>query len=206
MKEKTLSMPVYSIEFDKIYRVMDKRKSLGYSDRDLSFLLGYRPLYVRDVEDPLHTLRYTAKDTNYLLKIFDCELPEIMAGIIPEAFYQIDVEKITKDGNIAYRIYKEVFPGDQILLREFSNENKSDVDSEGYAKIEDFVQSLFDNGFFDEAKTALEVFMACRERLGSLVAPFDVANAVGNYTGRRKAPRLVQEKNESGRTVYKKEF
>lgn len=206
MEKKTLSIPVSSIEFDKVYRVMDKRKSLGYSARDLSFLLGYRALYVRDVENPFHTLRYTTIDTNYLLSIFDCELCEIMAGIIPEAFYQIDVEKIAAGNNTTYRIYKEASPVVRDLLKEFSEETRSDTDSVGHSEIENFIQSLFENGFFDETKTALEVFIVCKEKAGSLVAPIDVANAVGIYTGKRKAPRLVQEKNTSGRTVYKKEF
>lgn len=206
MEKKRLSIPVSSIEFDKVYRVMDKRKSLGYSNRDLSFLLGYRVLYVRDVENPLHTLRYTTVDTNYLLKIFDCELSEIMAGIIPDAFYQIDVEKIIDGNNITYRIYKESSSGDWDLLREFSRESKTDIDPVDYNEVEDTIKSMFDNDFFDEAKTALKVFIACKEKLGGLVAPVDIANAVGIYTGKRKAPRLIQDKNKSGRTVYKKEI
>lgn len=183
---------------------MDKRKSLGYSDRDLSFLLGYRALYVRDVEDPLHTLRYTAKDTNYLLSIFDCKLSEIMADIIAEDFYHIEVKLVDHEDSIIYKIYREVSPKKLDLLREFTYEIQENINNVNDPVIEASVQSLFDNGFFDEGKTAFEVFIACKERLRTLVSPFYVANAIRHYTSRRKFPRLVHKKNKSGRTVYNK--
>src|SRR5690606_2441841 len=68
---------VTAIDFDKSYKVRKQRIKHGFSDRDLAFLHGFEPRYVKDIEDPTHSKRYKPKDTNYLLHIFDCELSEI---------------------------------------------------------------------------------------------------------------------------------
>lgn len=209
MKEKESLFPVSSVEFDKIYRVMDKRNSMGYSDRELSFLLGYHSLYVRNVENPLHTLRYTTKDTNYLLSIFNCKLPEIMAGKIKEDFYRIKVDVRKYAGGITYKIYLDVSDEEQVLFKEFTSnaQENSDlvVDTEFISNVNGFVQIHFDNGYFETPRTALEVFKLCAEKFGHSFRPYLLSNAIGKYTFRRMSPRLVQEKNKSGRTIYKRE-
>lgn len=210
MKVKALPFPVSSIEFDKVYRVMDKRKSSGYSDRDLSFLLGYRALYVRDVENPLHTLRYTVKDTNYLLDIFDCKLPEIMAGRIPELFYQVKVvENVGQDGSIMYEIYIELPNKEFELYRKFTTREKEELldktNTITLKEVSGCIDKLFEGVYFNKPKTALEVFKRCVTELESSIEPSAVADAISHYTGKRKAPRLIQEKNKSARTVYSKE-
>ncbi|SEB05051.1 hypothetical protein [Pedobacter hartonius] len=206
MTEKDPFVPVSSIEFDKVYRVRDKRILLGISDRDLSFLLGYRATYVRDVEDPDDTLRYTPKDTNYLLSIFDCKLSEIMTDKIPEPFYRIDVEKFTNENGIGYKIYREIESKERILLQYLSPLIKKKQKGLPNNEISIYISNLFIDGFFDEPKTALDVFAQCIKKFGAEVASYLVIDAIGKHTGKRKAPRLLQRKNQAARTVYFKEF
>lgn len=205
MKEKSLPFPVSSIEFDKIYRMMAKRRSMGYSDRDLSFLLGYRALYVQDIENPLKTLRYTAKDTNYLLSIFDCDLQEVMTGKIPEEFYHITVETATIGEITHFRIFKEDQFVSPFLTVTIPNPQSIAVDMTNAVKIEKFIQVLFDGNFFSSPRTALEIFGQCKQHFEEPVHPYLLCVAIGKYTGKRKAPRLIQQKNNSSRTVYIKE-
>src|SRR4051794_32992585 len=109
-----------SIDFEKCYKVMDLRIKHGYSDRDLSFLLGYHPLQVRNAESPLHKIRYKAKDTNYLRHIFNCELPAIMDGKLAQSTYQLYVIETTNSNKIkSYEIFIE-HRGEYKLYRFFS--------------------------------------------------------------------------------------
>lgn len=202
-----LPFPVASIEFDKVYMVMDKRLALGYSDRELSFLLGYRHLYVRDVENPLHTLRYTPKDTNYLLSIFDCRLPELMPAKVDEAFYQVKVvESVDQAGGSVYEIFRE--KGKQFIAYKVVRVGEPGVFAKNSADAENimhYVSHLYRKGYFDDPKTALELYKKCTHRFGKPLQPQLVMDALSFYTSKRKAPRIVHFKNVSARTVYQKE-
>lgn len=206
MKEKSTSFSVSSIEFDKVQRIRIKRESMGYSKRDLSFLLGYRSLYVRDIENPLLKLRYTSKDTNYLLAIFDCELPDIMTGKISDENYHITVEPVIIGEITYYKIFRE----NQLINPDFEQEitglQPIEDNTLETAKVERFIQDLFDGDFFSSPKTALEIFNQCKHEFKKQIHPQIVSVIVGKYTGKRKAPRLIKDKNDSSRTVYKKEL
>jgi len=198
---------VSSIEFDKIYRVMDKRISLGYSAIELSFLLGYRLQYVRDVENPEKTLRYTTKDTNYLMNIFDCKLPELMSGKIDEPFYQITFKVSKYAGGITYRIFRDSLQEQQLLFREFTTGAKDTItaNTTEITELTQFLNSLFHNDYFSVPKTALEIFKLCKLEVGNLIKPHSLFTALKTFTFRKMLPKLIQEKNESGRVLYKRE-
>lgn len=184
---------------------MAKRQSMGYSARDLSFLLGYRALYVQDIENPLETLRYTSKDTNYLLSIFDCELQELMAEKIPEDFFHLTVEIINVGETINFQVFKENQLTIPYLTVSIPDRQSIAVDRTNAGKIEKFIQVLFDGNFFSSPRTALEIFDQCKQNFEGSVDPHLLSVVIGKYTGKRKAPRLIQHKNNSSRTVYKKE-
>src|SRR3546814_17676048 len=57
----------------------------------LVILLGFESRYLKDIEDPTHSKRYKPKDTNYLLHIFDCNLPDIMGSSFPRRLYDLCV-------------------------------------------------------------------------------------------------------------------
>ncbi|QCR22351.1 helix-turn-helix transcriptional regulator [Pontibacter sp. SGAir0037] len=203
------TFPVSSIEFDKTYRVRQKRLAMGYTARELSFLLGYHPLYVRNLEDPTSTKKYNAAETNYLRLIFGCPLSELMLGRIEEPFYQVQVEHSfnSASGNKSYTIS---------LLRGNVKEHFLDFEEEpaGFKlslestatkqQVQEYVYELFASGYFDEPRTGLEVFNYCVAKLGFPLKPAFVADALGFYTGKRKAPRLVKGRNESSREVFVK--
>ncbi|GGG18955.1 hypothetical protein GCM10011323_23880 [Pontibacter amylolyticus] len=203
-------MPVSSIEFDKTYRVRQKRLAMGYTARELSFLLGYHPLYVRNLEDPTSTKKYNATETNYLRLIFDCPLSDLMPGKIEEPFYQIQVDHglSPRLNNKSYTIsiLKEGGKGHFLTFEEepanFEFPLKSVATQE---QVQQFVNGLFANDYFDRPRTGLEVFKLCQEKLGVPLRPALVADAIGFYTSKRKAPKLVKGKNESSREVFVKE-
>ena len=188
---------------------MDKRLALGYSDKALSFLLGYRSTYVRDVEDPTHTLRYSPKDINYLMQIFNCRLPELMPDKILQSFFHIKVSiSVNEDGETVYKVFKESSDKNFFLYRTIKTGGSDEVHLQSKAdaaEIRKYMTHLFETDFFTEAKTSLEIFKKCSSRFGSPLRPQHLIDAVSFYTAKRKKPRLIRMKNRSGRTIYVKE-
>lgn len=209
-KEKpteVLTIPVSSIEFDKTYRVRQKRLAMGYTARELSFLLGYHPLYVRNLEDPTSTKKYNAAETNYLRMIFDCPLSDLMQGKIEEPYYQVQVEQGVNPefNNKSYTV--SLFRGDNkehfLSFEEEPAGFELPFDSVvSKQQVQEVVDELFASRYFDEPRTGLEVFKLCHERLGSPIKPNFVADALGFYTAKRKSPRLEKGKNDSSREVF----
>lgn len=68
-----------------------------------------------------------------------------------------------------------------------------------------YVSRLYGKGYFDDPKTALELYKKCTRRFGKPLQPQLVMDALAFYTAKRKAPRIVHFKNVSSRTVYQKE-
>jgi hypothetical protein len=197
---------VSSIDFEKSYKTMDMRIAKGFSDRELSFLLGYHQLYVRDVENPLHSKRYKARDTNYLLHIFNCTLPEILDGKLEELTYKLFVVVTSNEaGTKSYDIFKEGPNGKHKIFRSFAELPAfKAVGPKSVAspmKVKDFILDLLDEGYFSEPKTGLELFRTCVEHFKGHVRPFFITNAF-KLIHKMEGRSIRASKNEMKRFVY----
>lgn len=197
-----------SLDFEKSYKVMDMRIKRGFSDRDLSFLLGYHPLYVRDIENPLHKLRYKAKDTNYLRHIFNCELSDIMHGALPFLSYQISVITTINDNktktyqiyiehkkkNKLFRTFTELDRGQRLLPKSIATP----------AEVKDFIKQLLNTGHFDSAKTGLELFREVTTHFNGHIKPTFIEEAIKDINKEHVGSKIKISKNEMSRWVYEK--
>lgn len=210
MKVKDLLLTIEAIEFEKTYQVMDLRLSFGYSAYETSFLLGRRDFYVRDIENPLHTLQYSVNENNYLRQVFNCNLKKIMPGKVVPVTYSIKTETtVNENGLTIYQIYRVTSTGTTKLYRKVTEEPKHvelPLKSTLTAnQIADHITKLFRGKYFEEPKTALTIFNDCQKKFNDAIRPSYLADALRFYTAKRKAPRLITKRNESGRMVYLKE-
>jgi hypothetical protein len=133
-----------------------------------------------------------------------------MAGKIEEPVWPIIVEDSFNDSMKTYHI-SHVLPNGSIeLYREVIEEPKhidlklnsviSAIDAERYIK------SLFQENWFIEPRTALQVFHKCIKKYGYPIRPYFVLKALASLTSKRKAPRLITKKNVTRRTIYVSEM
>src|SRR5690606_21986776 len=91
------TMPM--IEVEKMLNVLQLRQGKGYSQFEVSFLMGQRDLYVRDVENPNRTLGYSVAFTNVFRQIFDCDTPTIVPNVNREPTYSIRILQATDEAD-----------------------------------------------------------------------------------------------------------
>ncbi|CAM4252930.1 hypothetical protein SAMN06265348_1088 [Pedobacter westerhofensis] len=195
-----------AIDFEKSYKVKDLRVSKGFSDRDLSFLLGFRALYVRDVENPLHKLIYKAKETNYLQHIFDCSLDQVMYLTLPDLNYDLYIlATANSEGTNSYEIFKEDVSGRYVLLHSFTELAKDtqilpkcNTSSE---KVQEYISSLQETDYFLTPKTGLEIFRKCIEHFKGHLKPTFIEEAIKNIN-KSSSTKITIGKNEMRRFVY----
>lgn len=196
--------PEDAIEYDKVYKVRDLRLKFGYSQYELSWLLGYRDYYVRDVENPTLKLRYSAVDTNYLRLIFNCPLADIIAPLIDPPKWHINVKvKEDESGRKTFLIYR-LQDEKRILYQTVQEEDKLvSYPTRNSIKQEDvnsFVTELMNTEYFDTPRTHLEIFKKSAEKFCADLKPLMVINAVAGITRQHSYPKLAYgEATETGR-------
>lgn len=201
------SFAVSSIDFKKCYNVMDLRIAHGFSDRDLSFLLGYQPLFVRDIENPLHSKRYKPKDTNYLLHIFGCHISAVLDESLPSLSYKLKVVSTThSNGTRNYQIYIEHPDKKYRLFRSFTELAKDEhLPPKGIAKageVKEYLEILLKGEYFKTARTGLELFRKCIEHFRGHIKPVFIQSAIASINKESKSNEIIVGKNDMRRFVY----
>jgi hypothetical protein len=198
------------IEVEKMLNVLLLRKRKGYSQFELSFLMGQRDLYVRDVENPDHTLGYAIPFTNIFRQIFDCAVQAIVPDTNCRPSYSIRISGATDEsGNPYYRAEKQIEGKDWEQIDDFGIEEKDVLlkfeQSEIVAKeevVKDWVLGKIEAGYFDVAKNALQIFKDCSAELNGKVRPVFLANALKACNGTKGLPKMDKKKDRNGRFVY----
>ncbi|PRD54698.1 hypothetical protein [Sphingobacterium gobiense] len=202
------TMPL--IEVEKMLNVLLLRKQKRYSQFELSFLMGQRDYYVRDAENPKHTLVYTIPFTNVFRQIFNCDVQDIVPDINSTPKYSIRMSEVTdENGNIIYRTEKQVEGRDWELIDEFGTEAK-DLQLEfpestvlvQEQEVHDWILQKIEAGYFDIANNALQIFNDCSAELIGAVRPLFVANALKTCNGTKGLPKLNKKKDGNGRFVF----
>lgn len=188
---------------------MDKRLQLGYSALELSFLLGRENFYVRKAENPLHTLRYSVNETNYLLLTFDTDISSIMSPVILDDVYHLQISTYSGERRKpVYEMYVQDSNKEYKHFKTFQEEDKHDVLPTPLLLIpEEQVASLIDNlinaSWFSTPRTGLEVFQICRQHFGKSFHPRPMINLLNQHSNKKSGTgRLVKDRNKSGRQTF----
>lgn len=192
--------PENAIELDKVYRVMALRLKNHWSAYELSWLLGYRDLYVRDVENPFHKLQYSSADTNYLIKIFGGSYSNIIATKIEPAIWQISIDTIIgSDGLKQYSIYHHLENKKRVLLYKALEEPKkkeySEYNTALQVEVDLYLLELLNGDYFSSPNTHLDVYQTFIEKFDAPLQPILLINAVGKLTRQHTKPKLGKGKN-----------
>nr|WP_315395948.1 hypothetical protein [uncultured Sphingobacterium sp.] len=189
------------IELLKMLNIIKLRKKRGLNQFELAFLLGQRDLYVRDFERPDHTLILGLSENNTIRLIFKCELDDFVPlnnSIINRAIrihYHSD-----QQGNRNYIAEQKVGNGKWKEFLRFGDEEK-DILLESPSlitdtQVQEWIDEKYNNGYFNADKSALEIFSDCEAHFNSPVRPLFIANAIQHYTKKKKAPRLIKNRDK----------
>lgn len=200
------------IEVEKMLNVLLLRKQKRYSQFELSFLMGQRDYYVRDIENPEHKLTYSVPFSNIFRQIFNCDFEAIIPNINTTPSYSILISEATEEsGNIIYRAEKQIEGQDWELIDYFGTEDKDlllefeePIDIVSEERIKDWVLNKVETAYFDVAKNALQIFNHCQAELTGIVRPLFIANALTACNGTKGLPKLNKKKDRNGRFVYGK--
>ena len=209
LKKESNPIQLTTIDYLKVKLVREKRLSLGFTAKEVSFLLGKRTTFVSEAEDPFSTLKYGIDDTVYLSRILRYPISEFYKGVEELPDFIKMTRKVDKEtGSIRYSIVEPIELTDkmELVVPEIDKDSGS-VDFK--ASLEDLIaelEVLFENGFFDAPKTALEAYEKCTEKFGYPIKPEYLSMALQKYTIKKRFPRLDSKFKSKGfsRTLYRR--
>ena len=175
------------------------RKKRGYSAYEVSFLLGKHDFFIRDAENPLKTTLIDIEDTCHLAKVFQISIGDITPPNSTVDNYQLEVVK----GKAERR--KDRFEINIINAIPHHNDPIIIIEEEKHAElptkmvlsdletVKSFIYKLFQEGFFNYTRTALEVFDECRkqENFGSDFHARNMIRALNYYTNRKSGEPIL---------------
>lgn len=199
------------IEIEKMLNVLSLRKEKGYSQFELSFLMGQRDFYVRDIENPKLKLVYTPQFSNILRQIFDCEIQAIIPDTNRRPGYSIRILEATDEsGKFVYHAEILEENGSWKPIDNFSKDESKSLllnspSTITEQEVKDWVESKFISDYFDAPKTALKIFKDCEKDLDRTIRPMHLATSLQEYTKKKKSLRLVKEKNTDSLFIFAKD-
>jgi hypothetical protein len=166
-----------------IYQVMLKRISKNYSAEELSFLMGYPPDFIGNVES-LQGMGYGPKAIKRIAKAleeknlnsFYCE--EDVFGLC-----DVEMERIDEGGVLIHRctVYQGETGIPSFLLNEIVSDQQKSVatDDPYYLMAKNCIKLLLDSGYFYVAKSNQQIFKRInRFLLTGTLSPAIVAQAL----------------------------
>lgn len=197
------------VEIEKMLNVLLLRTAKGYSQYELSFLLGQEDFYVRKIEDIHHTLEYKIEKSNILRQIFNCEFPAIVPNTNLTPSYSINIFAHKDEaGNTIYKAERRFEDGTVMEIATFSTEDKeillpsaSTITEE---EVTTWVLEKCQTDYFNTSRTALQIFKDCEAELEKPIRPLFLANALKSCNGTKGLPKIKKGKDYNARFVYGK--
>lgn len=189
------------IELIKMLNIIKLRNKRGLSQFELAFLLGQRDLYVRDFERPDHTLILGLSENNTIRIIFKCELADFVPLSNDSNNHKIQIRfHIDEQGKRVYIAEQKIGNGKWKEFLRFGDEEKDILlDSSSTVtdtKVQSWIDDNYHNGYFNTAKSALQIFLDCEAHFNEQVRPLFITNAIQHFTKKKKAPRLVKNRDK----------
>lgn len=194
-------------DIEKMLNVFLLRTAKGYSQYELSFLLGQEDFYVRKIEDINHTREYKIEKSNILKQIFNCEFAAIVPNTNVSPSYTIKVfEHKDETEHITYKAEKVFANGTVKEIATFGTEDKelllpsaSTVTEE---EVTAWVLAKCQTDYFDTSRTALQILKDYEGELNQPIRPLFLANALKSCNGTKGLPKINRKKDENARFVY----
>lgn len=209
-KKSTSKASPSAIEVEKAYHLQKLRVEMGWTWFELSYMMGKdNGSYVRDVENPLHTLKYDPADVNYIGLILNKSFSTILPHSVPTKNYNLlVVDYLDQKRRKVYEISLQNDLGNYVHYHTFTEERKSDILPTPLQTFEPdevraYIDILIVDGFFYKPKTALNVLRKCRKNFGEDFHPRHMITTLIQFCDGRKGKKLNDDgKSECGRRIY----
>ncbi|EHQ30936.1 helix-turn-helix domain-containing protein [Mucilaginibacter paludis] len=194
---------------DMIYRLQMKRIAAGYTQEELSFLLGYPPDQVSRIEAFDTDALVLLTDLSRLALIFDCTLLSLTPGY---PISQQKIEILTDYDQDSFRNYYTVYrvnagKPNELLYKimedkiDYTRQNEN-VDAIT-VRLQALMEKLIGDGYFTKGAEAWDIYMDSQEQIKQRYPPRLLQRVIQSYV-LGDLLRLNSRQEENRITYYNK--
>ncbi|EDM38766.1 hypothetical protein PBAL39_21875 [Pedobacter sp. BAL39] len=202
-------LKISSVSFDLIYLIQVKRIAMGFSQSELSFLIGRGKGFIHEREAFKLNRELWMSDLFTMTKIFKCNItdfagPEKQKSVVMRLLAN---QKITRN-RISYEVYRIGGQGAPELVYRISEIDPAKKFTEKtqqhlLIKTRMLLLLVIDSGFFDHtSRRPLDIFLECQTQGGAWVKPHFVAEALNYWTISANQPLLKKRKHKMLGFIY----
>lgn len=202
---KTSTVSMSRMDFEIAMLVYKRFTAISLTDEEVSFLLGKRNKYVFDLLDPTEKDKFKTEQLDILPTILGNKIRDIIPNdISPNENINIKARKKVSPTKIVYE-YVIVYPDDLesepiTITKMIVKGDRKKVN----ALVQELTMQLIQEGYFAEAKNALQLYLLYKERLSDSFSPTDLQKSLAvccRKQGDQKA--LLLKENVNARFVYR---
>lgn len=196
------------MDFEIARFVFERSTEIGLTPSEVSFLLGKKDAYFFDLLDPTDKNKFKTEQLDLLPAILDSTIREIIPNNIqPDEQVSITGSKKIHDTEqyktITYRFtveYKDKSTRDFIWKKK---ETKGERSKENEA-VTNYLLKLIKEGYFDELKFALTIYLLLQENLGAAFTAKDIQTSLAILCRKQNKEPVLERKEDRSRFVYQK--
>lgn len=162
----------YAVEL--VYRIKLLRLAFGFSQAELSFLLGYPTNRVQAIEDFSAGESYALKDLINLSHIFECPAIRFLPQS-PDRSALISIRTSRKERNGKYIHEAWECTGDGTWELLWKLPEQADIPRPAapalFERTRALIRCLVAGGYFNNPWEAFEIYKACRQSIGNQLRP-----------------------------------
>ena len=197
----------YMIDF--VCRIKLFRIAFGYSQEELTFLLGYQSKRITAIELFTSGPGYLIRDLAYLSHVFGCSHHQFFPdGLVTNQEIAIRTVQYRQSGKLIHEIWENKKDGSEELLWKVPEQDPKifhfpeDI-PDVIKETTEMIAKLISERYFDDPKETAEVFKICREAIGYELKPRYLEKALELFTAGREGLYLKKVK-EGHRHAYAK--
>lgn len=187
-KRREEGLKISLMSFDLIYFIQLKRIAFGFSQEELSFLIGRENGFVSSREAFKENSELWMGDISMMSKIFDCTITDFFRAIKGERNHiLIFAQQIRTDDKIHYEVIEEYPDGSHKLLYQLNEIDPlkwhtEKLNSELLLLARKEIATLMEEGYFSDCpRSPYEIFLESRKRAGLLIKARFIAHALHEY-------------------------
>lgn len=182
-KEADSKVPGVIVEL--VYRIQLKRLSLGYTQQDVDFFLGFGRHYWKSIEDFSNSEKLTIADLLCLADAFKCPIDDFVCPMDNNLLQRSLTIKVTTGRSQGFIIRKafQIKNSKSVLLYQLleNSPTHTSIHSEDMQIAQTTVAALYRNGFFETLKDSIEIYHACIEWANKSIRPSFIEKALKPY-------------------------
>ena len=167
-----------------IYNIQVMRISKGYSQKELSFLLGLPGNRVATIEGFIHNKEYSIIDISLLAKIFECTVKELFNPChFPTEWLEMKVyREHLGGGRVIYNAYALKENGKADLLYSLTEKPlRMRSVKQIISSVKKCINSFITSGYFKDGVDVAEIFKDAKRAINEDFRPIHLAQVLRSY-------------------------